>query len=244
MIAEVGSVPGSIPHRLAAATGALYWNKPAPALPAPTAQARTRGTDQSLTVQPPVLSNNSALPSNRSARSICPSGDFTPTEMRGCLLPQAPLGRRTPAAGQSLAEDWRRGPRRQDIQPPMRVISAHLSVAARHEMTPVALVSSASVSSASIAAPPLAGRRPALVVYRPSAGALAPIPPRSIQGENSKLFAEHVVAGTSAWHRCRDLLATGLRRRVPGIATGVGPAIMDIVIQAGALLSATCTARC
>ena len=33
MIAEVGSVPGSIPHRLAAATGRLYWNKPAPALP-------------------------------------------------------------------------------------------------------------------------------------------------------------------------------------------------------------------
>jgi hypothetical protein len=27
MIAEVGSVPGSIPHRMAAATGALYWNQ-------------------------------------------------------------------------------------------------------------------------------------------------------------------------------------------------------------------------
>ena len=37
----------------------------------------------------PVLPNISALPSNRSARSIRPLGDFTPAATRGHLLPQA-----------------------------------------------------------------------------------------------------------------------------------------------------------
>jgi hypothetical protein len=50
-----------------------------------------------------MFPNNSALPSNRSARSIRPLGDVTLAAARLRLLPQAPLA--TPAAGQSLAGD-------------------------------------------------------------------------------------------------------------------------------------------
>jgi len=42
--------------------------------------------------------------------------------------------------------------------------------------------------------------------------------------------------GTVARHRCRDLMATGLRRMVPGIANDVGPLIMDVSGRAGAHL--------
>lgn len=105
MIAEVGSVPGSIPHRLAAAAGALYWNKPAPALPAPTAQARTLGTDQPKT-EPPRAPRQHRAPGQPLRPQYPPVSD----RLYACCqeqlsLPPGVAVRSTRAAGHSLAGD-------------------------------------------------------------------------------------------------------------------------------------------
>jgi hypothetical protein len=97
MIGEVGSVPVSIPHRLAAAAGALYWNKAGTGASRTDSAGQDPWTDQFMTVHPScsrVLPNNSALPSNRSARSIRALSDFTPAATSGSLLRQAPLAGR------------------------------------------------------------------------------------------------------------------------------------------------------